>query len=128
MEVKFFEPTFKKGRGTIKSYDCYISWYLKGKNRKSSRVDFIFKRFLTTNKLAWKYIRIGIMNNDIIIMEGTKENGYLLSNNNKSVSNITLITEIIKFLDYRIPKNPDEQIKIDFKIERQINFYKLIKL
>jgi len=130
MEINFFKPTTLRGRLQKSNcdYDVFLSFYKRGKDRKESHIDINFKHFIRKNKLAWKYIRIGILNGDIIVMEGNQDNGYYLSDHNKSVSNKLLSIEIIKFLDYRIPKNPDEQIKIDFKVEKINNYYKLIKI
>lgn len=130
MEIKFFQPTTLRGRlsKSNSGYDAYLSFYTRGKDRTQSRIELNFKHFIRKNKLGWKYIRIGILDGEIIIMEGNQDNGYFLSLHNKSVCNKLLSIEIIKLLDYRIPSNKDEQIKIDFKIEKVNNYYKLIKL
>jgi len=131
MQINFIKPVSKRGNysGKIKS-DVYLIAYVKGKNRKQDRFELSIQNFINKNKLGWKYIQVGIdENNKIYICEGTSENSYLISIHNKTICNKILVQNLIEKLDLRIPTKADESVKVNFTIQKisDTNIYQLIK-
>lgn len=119
-QINFFKPTTKKGRVySENSYDAYITIGIKGKIRTSNRYELNIKHFARKQKLLhWKYVKIGIFENDIFICCGDSADGYKISRQNFAITNMNLIISICNHFDLNTPKKSDESCKIPFKLEK----------
>lgn len=135
-DIKFFKPKSNKGRTFGDClYDIYITIGIKGKIRQSNRHELNLKNFSRKeNTQYWKYVKVGIYQNDIYICSGESTDGYKISLPNYAVTNKDLVLTICDHYDLNIPKKPDEFFKIGFNVEKipvlggMNQIYKLIKL
>jgi len=134
LHINFIDPLSKKGRNAnqFSDYDASISIALKGKIRNNTRYEFNIKHLSKKFKINhWKYIKVGIVENSIVIVEGTSADGYLISKENCSITNKNLIETIFRFMNIPIPTVEDSYTKHTFKSEKfdKIpNCYKLVKI
>lgn len=131
MQINFIKPISKRGNySTRNNSDVFLNAYIKGKHRKQNCFELNIKSFLNKNKLGWKYIQVGFDdNNNIVMCEGTSENGYAVSRHNRSICNKILVESLINKLDLRIPIKADELVKVNFTMIKigNTNIYQLIK-
>ena len=120
MKMNFIKPTSLRG-GRKQNQDnlIYLNAFKKGVKRKGDCYEICLKNFIELNKLNWQYVAFAIESTGIYFtpVESTNEYGYFLSKHQKNVSNVVLVTTILKYLKKRIPMFPDDTIKILFDVD-----------
>jgi hypothetical protein len=125
--ITFFTPVYRERAKSIQNH-CFVVYYVKGTKRKTNQTELNLYHLYKNEKLAWKYVKIGVDGDSLIIMEGTKENGYHVLSN-YSISNNALVNELFKFFNYRLPNKPNDAVKISLQYEKiDTNIFKLKKI
>jgi hypothetical protein len=124
--ITFLKPVYKS-RASLNRNSC-IRYYIKGATRKNNITEVDLSQILKAEKLAWKYVKMGLQNNDLIIMEGTKENGFSISSNGM-ISNKQLVTNLFEFFSYRVPTKFNDAVKIMLQYKKiDTGIYQLNKI
>lgn len=124
--ITFFKPIYRTRDSEIKR--CFIRYAIKGDNRKNNNTELDIYHLFKSEKLLWKYVKIGIDNNTLFIMEGSKENGFLVSSN-CMISNRQLVFSLFDFFNYRIPTKPNDCVKINLEFKKiDTGIYQLNKI
>jgi hypothetical protein len=124
--ITFIKPIYRSRSTTNKN--CAIRYSIKGNTRKNNITEVDLYQLFKSEKLSWKYVRIGIDNNNLIIMEGTKENGFSISTN-IMISNRQLVANLFDFFNYRIPTKFNDSVKINLEFKKiDIGIYQLNKI
>lgn len=132
MNIQFFTPQILRGvRTTEVDHDVYIIAALNGKDRKTTNYTVNVKQLLTKNKKNWQYVAVGINDGgDIVLTEGSKENGYFIAVHNKDICNKILVTSLVQHLGERPPTKSNDVVKIYMKAtyDKINNCYILTKI
>jgi hypothetical protein len=124
--ITFLKPVYRL-RASL-NRNSYIRYYLKGSTRKSNILDIDLHQFFKSEKLSWKYVKIGTQNDNLILMEGNKENGFSVSANG-IISNKVLVTNLFDFFNCRIPTKPNDAIRILLEFKKiDAGIYQLKKI
>lgn len=124
--ITFIKPIYRSRSATNKN--CGIRFSIKGNTRKSNITEVDLYQLFKMEKLAWKYVRMGIDNNNLLIMEGTKENGFSVSSN-IIISNRQLVANLFDFFNYRIPTKFNDSVKINLEFKKiDTGIYQLNKI
>jgi hypothetical protein len=92
-EISFFTPTRANSRGNKFTSDAHLLIAIKGKDRKGSAHIFYIKNLMKKYDLKWKYVRVGVWNENIYIEEGTSSDGYLI-NKFRDIANKDLVEKL----------------------------------
>jgi hypothetical protein len=124
--ITFLKPVYKTR--TCTNLNPCIRYYIKGNTRKSNTTEVDLYLFFKAEKLAWKFVKIGLQNDNLILMEGNKENGFSLSSNGV-ISNKDLVTNLFDFFNYRVPTKFNDAVKIMLEYKKiDIGVYQLNKI
>lgn len=133
MAINFIKPISKRGGYTSsKQHDVYISAAIKSKTRSSNRYEMNMKYMSRAYKLThWRYVKVGFLEDAVVICEGTSNDGYMISKHNCSLTNRHLIVTILKHLKINMPDVSRDEIKVYFKAEKLsgcVNYFKLTRI
>jgi hypothetical protein len=124
--ITFLKPVYKL-RASLNRNSC-IRYFVKGTTRKSNITEVDLFQFFKAEKLSWKYVKIGLQNDNLILMEGNKENGFCVSGNG-IVSNKQLVANLFEFFNYRIPTKSNDAVRILLEFKKvDTGIYELNKI